>query len=480
MAEMLKRQYELLALKARLDTYSPREGVRARFALEHGYHDGKQTLAEWTFPVSALGLPERLDRELTRTRGEAFVLPPPLVEDLRGHVAGGPASPPLWLHLVKPYGHLALVPWERLLGAVLGVPILRLPDFIVPPPRETSRRFDVVLCGSMPASKASFDLPSLLPAIVRRILDSQTRSTRAHVFVDAELYGAVRGHMPIAGLNANGVPFEVKLHEPPDPQRFESPERSSRIVDPGTRIENPWLLWMRDALAGASVDVAHFVCHGYLSDDRGALALSESPAENRDRRMARFVGAGELGTFLTQVGAWAVAFSSPHEDYSPLGSRLLADTVGQARPVSVLYHELPFDRDLAVLGEAYRFLFAREPQPPPASGAVFMYCQPYRVPGAAPRGLPPDELEASNAARDTLGAVYEQEENVPAWLAASQRYIEQSKLEFGKAASSAMRPSEANSRSLGATADTLRQIQDIVAEVALAQRSGGRGAGGGE
>ena len=54
------------------------------------------------------------------------------------------------------------------------------------------------------------------------------------------------------------------------------------------------------------LDFVHFVGHGYLSGDRGAIAVATSPTVNTDQQWSRFIGSVELNTFLSQVGAWGL------------------------------------------------------------------------------------------------------------------------------------------------------------------------------
>ena len=85
----------------------------------------------WVLSTAELGLPAALD-----CSGEehAFRLPEALLRELGDAVrAGERENRPLWLELVRPYGHLGVVPWEQLLVPHLPVPVLRLPEFAVEP-----------------------------------------------------------------------------------------------------------------------------------------------------------------------------------------------------------------------------------------------------------------------------------------------------------------------------------------------------------
>jgi hypothetical protein len=140
----------------------------------------------------------------------------------------------------------------------------------------------------------------------------------------------------------------------------------------------------------------------------------------------------------------------------------------------VLHHEPQFDSDPGTLGRAFRFLFSREPEQPPASPAMFAYCQPYRV-AESEAQLPFAEGEAAilaaGAADEAITQICEAEDNVPAWLAATQRYVEQTRLDLAKAARGSDDPA---SRRVSQGHDTLRQIEQIIAQAARKSRTGSR------
>jgi hypothetical protein len=134
---------------------------------------------------------------------------------------------------------------------------------------------------------------------------------------------------------------------------------------------------MAAALRGRCADAVHFVCPGFFRRDQGALAVARSPADNTDREWSHLIGAGELMTFLDQVGAWAVAFTPPFEDVWAMGVRLLADRLAWQRPGALLVHQ--DSGDTAALGAAYQFLFADHDMPPPQTPSVMMYAHPKRL-----------------------------------------------------------------------------------------------------
>jgi hypothetical protein len=465
MAEVLKRKYDLVVLKVTLDTTG--EQSRVRCAVEVKIGGEPRVVAEWTSTAAERGVPERIDRRSSRYRGYQFAIPEQVSSPLRDWVEHEmTADVPLWVHLVRPCGYLAMVPWERLLQPLLKVPMLRLPEFVVQPPRETPKALDVLLCSSGPAAKEQFRMVEYLKDLAKRLREAVPRRTTFHVFTDKAIHQEIGQAFEREGLlNSTAI-----LYSPDTAASYSVPAGDSDVPEQTRTVANPWLLWMRESLKGRSVDVAHFVCHGYLSHDHGALAFAESPLVNQDTRMARFVGGAELKAFLTQVGAWSAVFSSPERNYSEMGLRQLADGLAQVRPGPIVHHELELDRDGSAIAGAYRLLFSRTPQPAPASAALFIYCQPFRV--QAPAGAEDrTRAAASVPASSELDSLYETEDNVPAWVAASERYVEECQLRLQKLQpeqdpASADSDRQRNAQMLEAT---LQQIRDVVARVAKSE-----------
>jgi hypothetical protein len=420
-------------------------------------------LGDWRATAARFHLPETLNRREALYRGPQFEVPEEIATAMRSWMEP-PA--PLWLRLERPSGYLRLVPWEQLLQPRLGVPILRLPDFEMEQPRETPRSLDVVLCASAPEAKAPFDLAGNLLKIAGRLLNAVSRRTTLHVFTDRAAYPRLK---QIWGNQEEPRQAPIRLYDPANAAPYSLLEPTSRIKDPTSRLESPWLLWIRDALGGRSIDVAHFLCHGYYWQDRGAIALAESPLQNGDPRTARFVGDVELSTFMTQIGAWSTILSSPDPNYSEMGLRLLADTVAQSRPGPVLHHEWRLDEDCEAFARACQFLYGRTGSPPPASPALLLYCQPSNLQPQVPAEVVfrSRSLGLEKAAPPELDDVYETAENVPSWVAAAERSIEQVNLRLQKmdAAGGKMREIE-----LDPVQDTLRSIREIVARAAVKKR----------
>lgn len=481
MAEILKRQYDLLALKIAMDLAA--DDPRVCFELQ-GRSDGSLGLVrDWVCSAREIGLPETLEHSRSLERRCTFSFPDRVLHELKAVLEESEyRDRPLWLHLAKPLGYLNLVPWEQLLVPELNMPLLRLPDFLAKPPRASLNSLDVILCTSLPVAKDPFPAPEQLRRIAGHILGVGPPATTIHVFADSQMCNEL-GYM-FRGL-AN-----VRVYDPANAGTLPTAQATTRIGAMSNRISNPWLIWMRDALAGRSIDVVHFLAHGYLSRDQGALAFAESPLHNADRRIARFIGAGELLDFLTQVGAWAAAFSSPPRNFSEIGLRLLADTIAQMRPGPVLHQELRLDPDCESLGRAYDFVFGRGIAQPPVSPALFTYCHPSRLEAQAAatvraptRGrrrvskgakLVTPFPESASPADDPVTGLYASDENVPAWIAATQRYIEgrRSDVErlFRQGKQAATSKVDA-----GVISDTMQQIQETLARVAAQSKRSDHG-----
>jgi hypothetical protein len=192
------------------------------------------------------------------------------------------------------------------------------------------------------------------------------------------------------------------------------------------QLENPWLLWMRDAMGSTSIDVAHFVCHGYLGKEEGLLAVSESPVRNDDDEWSRFIGMRQLCTFLDQIGAWSVAFSSQPGNFSAAALRMLQNQIARFRPGPVLFHDMTIDPERAGWDEAVQYAYALEEAEAPGSPAISLCCNPnWALPGSAPDSRTEEVLKELTLA-GRMPDVFEGSENTPSWLASGQRALERS------------------------------------------------------
>jgi hypothetical protein len=105
--------------------------------------------------------------------------------------------------------------------------------------------------------------------------------------------------------------------------------------------------------------------------------------------------------------------------------------MAQLRPGPLFYHDAKADADCKALREFYAFVFSDKPARPPNSSAVFLYCEPFRVfdetkPNATFASLSTPHLgNATVSAEDeAVRGVFQQSDNVPSWVASSERFVE--------------------------------------------------------
>jgi hypothetical protein len=323
----------------------------------------------------------------------------------------------------------------------------------------------VALVCSEPVSEPRLNPPRVLQDIVAAVLEGSPRQrTAIHVFADETYHDALR--------NAFVTESRVTVHEPRDAKVHGVAPRDGVGGDEVSQLRSPWLKWMRDSMKGQSLDAVHFICHGFVCDQRPALALAESPLSNRDRRDARYVGVGELVGFLTQVGAWSAVFSSPPGNYSEAGLRLLADTLAQTRPGPVLYHTLDAPGLDPVLKDMYGFLYAPEASPVPPQLGWFAYCQPalirrLEVPDASRAIWAESALKANSSLFESkrgspdVVSLEAANPDAPSWVSAAQRYVEQQSLQLQRDDDD-----EATIRVSDEVERTLEKLQSIVGGIA--------------
>jgi hypothetical protein len=366
-----------------------------------------------------LGLPERMAGGRPLGDG-AFRVPDQVLRKLSAKVAelGDSPVPPhdaLWLELPNPRGYLHVVPWERLL-APLGRPLLRLPNHPVRP-RAPAASLEIALCASAPMAKTAFDAGLTLERLARLWVGRTGHQVTVNLFTD------ISGYEALQHATADLGPAVV-VHDPRAAERYDEPERTTLMRDVGG-IANPWLRWILDALGGRALDVLHFATHGYLSGDRGAIALASTPTRNDDRWLSRFVGAAELATLRSQSGAWALALTGPPYNFSGAGLRDLADAIALAHPGVALVSELTLDPDAEQLAEVVELVFGQGAAPSRALPGVTCWVHPNFV------EYQQDEREALLLTEDGRSSLIKDAtlecisgEETPAWVAASTRYLE--------------------------------------------------------
>jgi hypothetical protein len=340
---------------------------------------------------------------------------------------------PLWLELNPPGCSLPLVPWERLLQPGLGVPLLRRSFFQSGGAIPHSDWLDVVLCASAPVAKGTMPLPELVGDFTSRILDTRPGGVTIHVFSDQDGYRTLKRKLP----NQVGAAGEhgVKLYDPATAIGYKPAERSRELRDEPRKVLNPWLAWMTDSLGGRTIDVMHFICHGLIYLDQGALALAESPCLNEDKGLARFVGVRQLNAFLDRTGAYTLALTSPPHNFSILGLRVLTEQVARTRPGVAFLHDYSLDREFLDLGATYRVLYVGDATEPPRSPALSLYCTPAALDKGGAAGAAADDSAAlAKWTGGAAGGAHRVDKEEGAWVASGLRWIERTASQLGESA----------------------------------------------
>jgi hypothetical protein len=324
---------------------------------------------------------------------------------------------PLWLRFMTPAGLLPGVPWERLLQPLAPTPVLRLPyQLLVPTPRR--QNLNCVFCFSSPTSIDQAATDELIFNFLLQIPTDQVENAVIHVFGDLNAQDQFREIERQLGSY-----YTIQIYEPPETTEHQH----RKVLQPyAMRLENPWLLWMRDALGRRKVDVVHFIAHSFpMRGEEGGLALARSPARSDKRWEAGYVGAAELVEFLNQVGAWSVAFTAPPENQSMIGLRLLQDEMARLRPGPCLLHDMNNSQSSNALRDSYRFLFNTHWHPPAHSHHISIYCHPWH----ARQGRDFDHTSEQILEKYTLvGRIAQEQLDIEehGWLTSAQRMLEQS------------------------------------------------------
>jgi hypothetical protein len=459
MALLLKRQHNLPTLLLAIERPADRSYARGQavFTLQVG----DTTIDQVRVPTADLNLPADL-RELNayQYQDPNFAIPPGLIAQIQARLPAVLApGAPLWLLFDTSAGFLPLVPWEKLLQPLLGVPLLRIPNFLINPLVDASA-LDVAICASSPLSEPAFPLEQVLVRIASQLVQTVQRRVRIDMFADARVYSSLQAAVDAAGLRA-----QVRVHNP-----YDAKPRRARASAADSAPGAAWLEWITGALEGRSIDLAYFVGHGCLAENNGLLLLAESPTRNRDREI--FIGAQQLDLFLTSAGAWSVGFSAPPQNYSGSGLLLLANQLAKTRPGPLLLHDFADDQNCDALGAAFRFLFSGSGAAP-ASPAISLYCHPDTVQRevSGSYGIEPadDKLGYLTLAHsDECRRLLQTKAETPGWLAKSQRVLEQSAAELNRS-----EPPEDNPSATRAGSErALSFVADTLARYATSQPSG--------
>ncbi len=428
-------QHELVVLQLYLDrTVSPEGSCVFKFEIPG------QESPDLVVDCAQLGLPptQRLVENYHYV-GPHYTLPVPVIREIQNRFDGilGPDIP-LWLKFADDSGNLPLIPWERLLQPHLHAPLLRLPYYVLNPFVSSSGHLNIVLCATRAVLHDTFPIKAYLNLLSRTILDAladgQRQPVVIHIFSDDITYKQLRHDLKDRLRIRDGS--GVQLYNPADAPAYVSSGPLNTLRETHGSLSNPWFLWILDAFQNRSVDMLHFIGHGQLSTDLGSLLLEGVPDSDEDQNRSWQIGAQQLATLATYLGAWSVAFTSPRRNFSGSGLRLLTDQLARLLTGSVFLHEIKTDPTASVLAKTYRFLTDESCELVQASQAISLYCHPSRLKKFVPRLPISDQrilLDRYTLAKGATLEALQSPDNPPTWIASSQRYLEQSTAEMLKA-----------------------------------------------
>ena len=392
-----------------------------------GEHDRRT----WRLALAEIGISEQLSPGPMQETS-LLSLPLQLQEGLKAGLAlmKPAADIPLWLDLVRPYGFLGMLQWERALCELLHRPVLRLPDFLVRP-RENTDVLESAIVFDPPPSSSPEIVTAQLKMIVGELLAGSPRAqTRIRIFPCAAWQNTLANFF---------TDKRVTVYDA-DKNR----EALGNTVSDKPRefaAASPWFDWICAELKGRSLDAVHFVCRARATESTAVLLLGSSPFSPQT---VAAIEIADIGGALIRLGAWAAIFSPPAGEPESATMAFVADTFAQSKPGSVLFHPAAPDSS-EDLRDSFRFLFSGVPAHPPKLIKGFLYCQPESVAAHAgfnakaassvlPSELPALAKQASwmDRVRAKAGvyipAVGVDLKPPPDWASAAQRYVESAAL----------------------------------------------------
>lgn len=209
---------------------------------------------------------------------------------------------PLWLAVTAEHPLLPGVAWRGL--DALGLPLLRLPGQLNTAPTTSPPRPRVALCVSMPMAKARSRPTTWSAKPWTRWSSWKWEPT----CTCSPTPNGRRCSRPGSGCGPGSTTPALQ-----GPHRVV--RRSHRPGREWTGDEQPWLLWVEDQMDGR-LDVLHLIGHGYLSTGQGAFAVAETPDQNHDTAMARFVWPQQIAALMTSTGAWGLVVTAAPQNYT--------------------------------------------------------------------------------------------------------------------------------------------------------------------
>jgi hypothetical protein len=359
---------------------------------------------------------------------DGFVLPATLgaalIEGLSTFDLAGVATP-IWLRLARPYGLLGIMPWESALGLALNRPVLRLPDF----PGRVAERADVlenvIIVDPPNDDRHTAEVQRRLSTLLKAILAGSSRSdTRVHVFINAAWFPRLR---------IDHADNRVRFADPLDHARRDGRRDAGGIEQ--------WTDWILATVAGRGIDAVHLIGRAALSEAEGSCLLSGTPFVSQGLVPEIEMGVEEVSQLLNQAGAWSVTFTPAISDYRP-SVAFIADALAHRWPGAVLFLGLEGDTDVTAMKTAARLLFAVEATAAPRLVDGFMYCHPAFLKGKQAKPLkelmpllaahavvltaraPAVQRAWGAVTRALPGITQAQQSTPPAWLGATQRFLE--------------------------------------------------------
>jgi hypothetical protein len=401
----------------------------------------------WEIPFAAFVAAEG------REPGECRPLevPTTLVDDLRYCLERleGASQRPLWLRLVRPYGLLGAVQWERTLCGELKLPTLRLPDF----PERPAERADVLenaVVVDPPPDADEGVLKQRVRAIIDAVLSQSARSgSRVHVFTRRRWYptlslfdadSRVKVYNPDREATRDAAAVDLAGDSPDDLLRSARSERAMHLRSAA------WSSWIAGVLDGRGLDALHLVCRAKWTDAGACIVLSDAPKKEEGEITLREIGYEELELLAIRSGAWSVTFvPATIAESHPMAC--VADGFAQRRAGAVLFHTLCNPRDYTSFVAACKLLFGGAGGAPRMTEG-FLYCHPgfvYRADRASEdlvartpelfrfvadnaqllaERAPWKERAISTATRFTPLIKTREVTAPPGWLGAAQRFLE--------------------------------------------------------
>ena len=401
MADYLQREFNLPVI--RIATTQRKSGALVSVTAVLNRNGQRTEVGSVEVPLARFGY---------RSRGVSeLAVPREVIEMLAGGGDGHGTWPransewEAWLHLVKPYGTLGAVPWERDLAPALGRPIARLPD-VLSVSRAPQERFHVAILAAA---------PRVGPMTIAHIAETLVSGVGHSIMLTVACARKDRQGISSA-LAKTGLEHEVVT--------LAEGRSAGSVLDRAA-----------EALAGRPVDAVHFIMRAVPVGNQGVLVPDKTSGLSA-------LTTSDVSMFLTKMGAAVAAFTRPPGRWSDFGLRLMVDELGSTRAGPVLLHDPRVDREGVALAGAYAVLAAPATDRLRPSPGLTIFLQPAMLetdPYSAQRvtdntwlgddgvaSTPPRSsvLRSSNATAEPASP--------PQWVAAAQQFFDQQQTELAR------------------------------------------------